>query len=86
MDERVSLIREVVEFMFEATESWEPDHLGCQMAYLLGTIAEAKGFSQFEPNSDSRPLLSLLSTKFEKQHALWGYVIGGAQWAEHMVY
>lgn len=70
--QRHALAVEVYEHILGATESFEEQNIGADLAYLLGAILKG---SEVEWDSESPPALNgVLSEGFEFAHPVWEYV------------
>lgn len=72
--ERLSLIREVFEKLFDATSSFEGD-LGCDLSYLLGAIAGAQDAECVEWEEECHEvILNLCRETFPADHPVWHFI------------
>lgn len=68
---QLQLAKDVYETVFDATEGFEVDAIGADLAYLLGAIL--RGTHCAWPVS--RPFVKLLQKHYAAEHSLWRYVI-----------
>jgi hypothetical protein len=67
---KLDLLNAVTDVCHKHTESWEVDHIGSDLAYLMAAIAKGT-FCEWE---EERPLVKLLRTHFHASHPVWKYI------------
>jgi len=83
--ERLTLIREVFDAVFLATDSFTGDDLGCELAYLFAAVAGANPFgpkltndrvewSEEEHGTHLTLFRELFSTQEGQVHAVWQFI------------
>lgn len=81
--ERCKLAREVFDAAFEARESFREEHIGADLAYLLGAIVDYRNFRDAivdwspEAYGEEPPaLLAILKEKFpSRHHKVWEFIL-----------
>lgn len=78
-EERCSLAHEVFDCVFEETESFQEDHIGSQLAYLLGAITDYElprdSFVDWSPSCDNtKAIYHLFKDKFPPWHPVWEFI------------
>ena len=68
--QKVKLIGEVYQTVFEGTESFEVENVGADLAYVLGAIAK-DSFCEFSLKNSA--FIRILLNKFKKSHPVWKY-------------
>jgi uncharacterized protein CbrC (UPF0167 family) len=51
-EQRCELIRRVADWVYDNTESWEPDNIGLGLAYLFWAIADSADAAPFDATFD----------------------------------
>ncbi|MBE7465989.1 MAG: hypothetical protein HS116_21140 [Planctomycetes bacterium] len=80
--ERCKLAREVFEAAYEARDSFREEHLGADLAYLLGAIVDYRNFEDAHVDwtrdaygEESPELLAILKEKFpNRHHQVWEFI------------
>ena len=71
-EERVQLAIAVYDATMASTESFEAeDHIGADVAYLMGAILKEDRFDAWSRN---RELLRILRENFPPDHELWKFI------------
>lgn len=82
LPERAALAREIYAKVENGTESFEVDHLGADLAYLLGAILRGDSGCEWD---DDRPFVRLLHDFFDDEHPVWQYVDTSAADSQEVV-
>ena len=61
---------EVYEHMVAASDSFEADDIGADLAYLMGALLR-EGYCVWPK---TRPIIALLMEKYHDSHPIWGYI------------
>lgn len=67
-------IAEVYQTVLEATESFEMQNVGANLAYLLGALAQGKTCEWSFGRKAARPWIGLLRELFPADHFIWAHV------------
>lgn len=67
--DRLNLISEVYDSIYESTETFHEEFVGSDLAYLLGAIAK-NSIVSFK----NEPLLKILKSNFQSDHSVWKYI------------
>ena len=71
--DRLALIDRVCATVNDATESWEPDTIGSQLAYLVWDIAAPHAGVDWTTQS-TRPILDLFTKIFSEKDPVWSFI------------
>lgn len=72
---RASLAEEVYDAIFRGVETFEPDHIGEDLAYLMGAILkDGKVEWNKRYNGAPRPIVTILLTELTDTHVVWQFV------------
>lgn len=69
-EELLELMKEVYNECFEGVESFEKQHIGVYLAYLLGAIVNGN----FIEINSKHAFAKFLNKKFTHNHVIWNYV------------
>jgi len=67
---RADLAVEVYNYVYKNTESFDYDHIGTDLAYLLSAILKGVCIAA----STRTPIVRLLKDGFPKEHAVWKHI------------
>lgn len=67
--DRLNLIGEVYDSIYDSTETFQEGFVGSDLAYLLGAIAKNSVVS-----FKNQPILKTLKNNFQSNHAVWKYI------------
>lgn len=72
--QRLNLINEVGQVLFDRTESWEPDNVGSDLAYLFWAIAY-RGREYFTMSrKEPRKMVEMLHQLLPPEHPVWLFI------------
>lgn len=74
-NQKVALLRELYDVAYAATESFEDDYIGADLAYLMGVILKGRG-NRCEWVPD-RPIIQLFKVTLGPSHQVWEFINHG---------